>query len=95
MFGVTADNRSRVTTPTALAGIAHTKASADADAYLGRKPSFTHEQRATVRDMLANESAISAIARATGLSRQTVYRIKDEPVWADTLLARWDDKAAA
>jgi putative DNA-invertase from lambdoid prophage Rac len=77
------------------AGIAYAKANADADAYLGRKPSFTREQLATVRDMLANESAISAIAKATGLSRQTVYRIKGEPVWADTLLARWDVKAAA
>jgi len=77
------------------AGIAHAKANADAAAYLGRKPSFTREQLGTVRDMLTNETAISAIAKATGLSRQTVYRIRGEPVWADTLLARWDDKAAA
>jgi helix-turn-helix resolvase-like protein len=39
--------------------------------------------------MLAPGTAVAAIAVATGLSRQTVYRIKDDPAWADGLLARW------
>jgi hypothetical protein len=40
-------------------------------------------------EMLGTE-APSAIARATGLSRQTVYRIKDDPVQAEaTLTAFW------
>ncbi len=34
-------------------------------------------------DMLAQEAAISAIANATGLPRQTVYRIKSELAWAE------------
>ncbi len=69
------------------AGIEHAKAREDA--YLGRKPSFTAEQLTTVRDMLASGSAIGAIAKATGLSRQAIYRIQAEPTWAEQLLARW------
>ncbi len=75
------------------AGIEHARATADA--YLGRKPSFTYEQLATVRDMLANETAVSAIASATGLSRQSIYRIKGDPAWADRLLASWQERARA
>lgn len=75
------------------AGIALAKATADA--YLGRKPTFTEGRLQIVRDMLANDAAISAIATATGLSRQTVYRIKADPTWADGLLVRWGERATA
>jgi hypothetical protein len=34
--------------------------------------------------------APSAIAKATGLSRQTVYRIKDDPVQAEATLRAWE-----
>ena len=73
------------------AGIAHAKATEGN--YLGRKPSFTSKQLATVRDMLACQSAIGAISDATGLSRQTIYRIQADPTWADALLARWASAA--
>lgn len=73
------------------AGIAQAKAIEGS--YLGRKPSFTSTQLATVRDMLAGQSAISAISDATGLSRQTIYRIQADPAWADALLARWASAA--
>lgn len=74
------------------AGIEHAKTREDA--YLGRKPSFTAHQLETVRDLLAKETNIGKIAGATGLSRQTVYRIKIDPVWADAILARWPTRAA-
>jgi DNA invertase Pin-like site-specific DNA recombinase len=45
--------------------------------------------------MLAAETALGAIASATGLSRQTVYRTKADPVWADGLLAGWRDRTGA
>jgi uncharacterized protein YjbJ (UPF0337 family) len=54
------------------AGIEHAKAVGEA-AYKGRKPSFTRQQYETVRDMLAQEVGKSAIANATGLTRQTVF----------------------
>ncbi len=70
------------------AGIEHAKAAGDG-AYKGRKPSFTRQQYERVRDMLAQEIGTSAIANATGLTRQTIYRIKSEPAWAEAGLEKW------
>ena len=61
------------------AGIEHAKQHEDR-AYLGRKPCFTRQQLDTVRDMLGQQAVgFAQIAKTTGLSRQTVYRIKDDP----------------
>ena len=62
------------------AGIDH-KRQAHPSAYLGRKPSY---DRATFdRIRLALDSAappgLSAIAKAVGLSKQTAFRLKQEP----------------
>jgi hypothetical protein len=47
---------------------------------LGRKPSYTREQFDAVRTMLGNQAAgITRVAKDTGPTRQTVYRIKDDP----------------
>src|ERR1700730_5630323 len=60
-------------------GIEHPKQNEDR-ASLGRKPSFTRAQLATVRDMLGQQAVgIAQIAKNAGLSRQTIYRIKDDP----------------
>jgi putative DNA-invertase from lambdoid prophage Rac len=69
------------------AGIDHAKAREDA--YLGRKPSYNPDQLTTVREMLAQGSGPSAIAKATGLRRQTIYRIQKDPAEAEAALARW------
>jgi putative DNA-invertase from lambdoid prophage Rac len=59
--------------------------------YIGRKPSFTREQLNKVRDMLGQEAvSIAQIAREAGLSRQTIYRIKDDPAGAEAALAAWN-----
>ncbi|TXN27399.1 recombinase family protein [Methylobacterium sp. WL19] len=71
------------------AGIAHAKAQADQTAYRGRKPSFTRDQLTTVRDMNGSDASVSAIAKATGLTRQTVYRILEDEAEAEAVLARW------
>ena len=76
------------------AGIAHAKANEE-DAYRGRKPSFTAQQLETVRDLLAKGTLVGKIATATDLSRQTVYRIKIDPAWADETLERWKPKKDA
>jgi putative DNA-invertase from lambdoid prophage Rac len=66
-----------------------TKANDDR-AYLGRKPSYTREQFAKVRDMLGQAAmGIAAIANEVGLSRQTVYRIKGDPTECEAALAAW------
>ena len=69
------------------AGIEHAKARADA--YRGRKPSFTRRQLAQVRDMLTTGTSISMIAKTTGLSRQAIYRLRDDPAWAEGVLKAW------
>jgi DNA invertase Pin-like site-specific DNA recombinase len=62
----------------------------DQRAYLGRKPSFSREQFVKVCSMLGQQSAgIALIAKETGLTRQTVYRIKDDPAAAEAVLAAW------
>jgi putative DNA-invertase from lambdoid prophage Rac len=43
-----------------------------------------------VQNMLAQDANIIQIAKATNLSRQTVYRIKDDPAAAHAALAIWE-----
>lgn len=71
------------------AGIAYAKASAEADKYRGRKPSYNRSDMQTVHCMLSQGRGASEIAKATGLSRQTILRIRDQPVQAETALATW------
>jgi DNA invertase Pin-like site-specific DNA recombinase len=47
------------------------------------------DQLASVRDMLERSAGIGEIAKATGLSRQTVYRIKEDPAGAEAALTSW------
>jgi putative DNA-invertase from lambdoid prophage Rac len=71
------------------AGIEHARAK-DGAAYLGRKPSYTRRQFDQARTLLGREAVgIARIAQETGLTRQTVYRIKDDPAGADASLAVW------
>jgi putative DNA-invertase from lambdoid prophage Rac len=71
------------------AGIERAKASADKP-YRGRKPSFTRKQFEMARTLLAQERVnVGAIAEETGLSRQAVYRIKDDPTAAEAALGTW------
>jgi DNA invertase Pin-like site-specific DNA recombinase len=71
------------------AGIAHAKAT-DATAYRGRKPSFTREQVSKVL-ALADQGAVntSQIAKAVGLERMAVARIRDNPANAERQLVTW------
>ena len=42
-----------------------------------------------VQDMLGQSANIVAIAKATNLSRQTIYRIKNDPAATETALTLW------
>lgn len=86
-MAATAQAQAEATREAQRAGIAH--AQGREDAYRGRKPSFTREQLEVVRGMLAQGTAVSAIARETKLSRQAIYRIQADPVEAEAALARW------
>jgi putative DNA-invertase from lambdoid prophage Rac len=48
---------------------------------------------AVVQNMLGQNVNIVEIAKAACLSRQTIYRIKDDPAAAEAALAIWSDKA--
>ncbi len=72
------------------AGIEHARAERP-NYYLGRKPEFTREQFEQVRDMIGQGATMAAIAKATGLSRQSVYRLRDDPARAERILAVWEN----
>ena len=74
-MAATAQAQAEATREAQKAGIAHAKAIGDGR-YKGRKPSYTRDQFEAVRHMLSQEAGISVIAKETGLTRQTVYRIK-------------------
>jgi DNA invertase Pin-like site-specific DNA recombinase len=90
-LAATGQAQAEATKAAQAAGIAHAKAN-EQDAYLGRAPSFSADQVAAVRDMLAAGQNPSSISKATGLTRQVVYRLRDDPTWAAALLARWSGR---
>jgi putative DNA-invertase from lambdoid prophage Rac len=89
-MAATAQAQAEATKSAQRAGIDH-KRRAQPDAYLGRKPSY---DRATFdRIRLALDSAsplsLSAIAKAEGLSKQAVFRLKQDPQAALVALDAW------
>ncbi len=84
-----AQAQAEVTKQAQRAGIAHAKAVDDGTKYRGRKPSFTCEQFRFVRELLDQGVAISAISKTTGLNRQSIYRIKNEPDRQRSALCTW------
>lgn len=57
--------------------------------YRGKKPSYDAQQLETVTVMLADGAGATAIANVTGLTRQTILRVRDDPTAAQAALARW------
>jgi DNA invertase Pin-like site-specific DNA recombinase len=90
-MAATAQAQAEATKAAQKAGIEHAKGRQDVTTYRGRKPSFTREQLGMVRSMLAEGAAHGAVAKATGLSRQTVYRIQEDPAKAEAALAVWGE----
>ena len=86
-MAATAQAQAEATKAAQRAGIDHAKAKGGG--YRGRKPSYSRQQLATVQDMLGQSANIIAIAKATNLSRQTIYRIKDDPAATETALTLW------
>jgi putative DNA-invertase from lambdoid prophage Rac len=92
-MAATAQAQAEATKAAQRAGVEHAKATNDR-AYLGRKPSFTHAQFDAVRNALQTKG-ITEIAKATGLTRQIVYRIQADPAACEAMLAAWDKSRAA
>ncbi|MRU15814.1 recombinase family protein [Roseovarius sp. A21] len=57
--------------------------------YRGKKPSYDRKALGMVVDMLGNGAGASEISKATGLTRQTVLRIRKDPAAAAGVLGRW------
>jgi putative DNA-invertase from lambdoid prophage Rac len=86
-MAATAQAQAEATKAAQRAGIEHAKA--NGDGYRGRKPSYSREQLEIVQNMLGKDANIAQIARAANLTRQTVYRIKDDPASAEAALVTW------
>jgi putative DNA-invertase from lambdoid prophage Rac len=87
-MAATAEAQAEATKAAQRAGIAHAKASDD-NPYRGRKPSYTREQFETVRNMLTLSTPVAQIAKETGLSRQTIYRMNEDPAASEAALTTW------
>ncbi|MBW4708675.1 recombinase family protein [Roseobacter sp. YSTF-M11] len=57
--------------------------------YRGKKPSYSRDALELVQTMAAEGAGTTAIAKAAGVSRQTVLRIKADPVAAEAALGKW------
>jgi putative DNA-invertase from lambdoid prophage Rac len=88
-MAATAQAQAEATKEAQRAGIAHAKANGDARAYRGRKPSYSRKQFENAQAMLGKSASVGEAARALGLTRQTIYRIKDDPAAAEAALATW------
>jgi putative DNA-invertase from lambdoid prophage Rac len=88
-MAATAQAQAEATKEAQRAGIAHARANGDTRAYKGRKPSYSRKQFENAQAMLGKSSSVGEVARTTGLTRQTVYRIKDDPAAAEAALATW------
>lgn len=88
-MAATAQAQAEATKAAQRAGIDHAKATSREDKYLGRKPAFTRGQLDMIRDMVAQGSGASDIAKATGLTRPTVQRLRDDMAGAEAVLAKW------
>ena len=88
-MAATAQAQAEATKEAQRAGIAHAKANGDARVYKGRKPSYSRKQYESAQVLLGKSSSVGEVSRVTGLTRQTVYRIKDDSVAAEAALAAW------
>ena len=88
-----AEAQAEVTKEAQRAGIALAKATSKEGGqkiYKGRKPSFTRAQLDVVASLTAQGARITAISKAAGLTRQTVYRVQADPRQAEAALTQWE-----
>jgi putative DNA-invertase from lambdoid prophage Rac len=87
-MAATAQAQAEATREAQRAGIDHAKA--DASKYRGRKPSYTVAQGERVIEMHTAKAGVSEIAKVLGLTRQTVYRIVNDPAEALAAARAWE-----
>ena len=72
-----------------IAGITHAKTQDRPRACKGRKPSYTREELNAVLELLASGAGASEIGKRTGLTRQTILRIRADASAASDALTAW------
>lgn len=82
-----AEAQAEATREAQKAGIAAAKR--EGQKYRGKKPSYSRNDFDAARGMLASGAGASLIAKTIRLSRQTILRIKADPVAAEAALTRW------
>jgi putative DNA-invertase from lambdoid prophage Rac len=89
-MAATAQAQAEATKSAQRAGIDH-KRRAQPNVYLGRKPSYDRATFDRIRLALdsTNPPSLSTIAKAEGLSKQTVFRLKQDPQAALGALDAW------
>jgi putative DNA-invertase from lambdoid prophage Rac len=89
-MAATAQAQAEATKSAQRAGIDHSRIMKPS-AYLGRKPSYDRATFDRIRLALdsASPPSLSAIAEAEGLSKQTVFRLKQDPQAALAALDAW------
>ena len=96
-MAATAQAQAEATKSAQRAGIDHARraklepASGRPAGYLGRKPSYDRAAFTRIRALFdsASPPSLSAIAKAEGLSKQTVFRLKQDPQAALDALDAW------
>lgn len=89
-MAASAEAQAEATAEARDAGIAHAKATKGDQAYRGRKPSYDRSQLDQIVAMLATGAGTTDISRETGVSRQTVLRVKADQPAAYAALDRWE-----
>lgn len=86
-MAATAQAQAEATREAQRAGIEHRKQ--QDEGYLGRKPSYNREQFTRIVEMLNAGDSPTSINKTVGVSRQTVYRIRDDIPGTAAALERW------
>ena len=89
-MAATAQAQAEATKSAQRAGIDHSRM-VKPNAYLGRKPSYDRDTFDRIRLALdsASPPTLSVIAKVEGLSKQTVFRLKQDPQAALAALDAW------
>lgn len=86
-MAATAQAQAEATKEAQKAGIEAAKQ--DGTKYRGKKPSYDRATFDAVKSLLIQGMGISEVSRATGLTRQTILRIRDSPIKANAALKKW------
>lgn len=88
-MAATAQAQAEATKEAQAAGIAHARAMRGAQAYRGRKPSYTRAQFELAQGLIVQGAATKEIATVCGVTRGTVHRFRTDSTGCLAALDRW------